>query len=409
MVTVGVLGAGTMGAGIAQLAATHGCKVTLADVNDKIVRQAIEGINKRLERLVAKGSMTDQEREQVVSRVQPAAGPESFADCALVIEAVAERLDVKAQVFASIQAHIAPSAILASNTSSLSISQLGQAVGAGRRLVGMHFFNPAPLMPLVEVIAGKDSDPAAVDQAAAYAKDWGKTVVRANDRPGFIVNRVARGYYLESLRMLGEGIAGVEEIDRILREVGGFRLGPFELMDLIGIDINYSVSLSVWEQLQQPGRLQPHSIQAELVQRGNLGRKTNKGFYAYGNGEPVPALQPQLKPFEIPKPVQEALTPFAVRAAEHAGPPTESYIFARVLVTIINEAVLAHSEGVASKEDIDTAMRLGTNYPRGPLEWAEEIGMERCVTLLQALNATVDDNRFAPTESMLTRKTIPSP
>jgi 3-hydroxybutyryl-CoA dehydrogenase len=404
MAIVGVLGAGTMGAGIGQLVATHGGQVILADINDKIVRQAIEGIGKRLERQVAKGGMATEEREQAMSRVQPATGPQSFADCELVIEAVAEKLDVKAQVLASIQSNVPPRAIFASNTSSLSISKIGQALGEGRRVVGMHFFNPAPLMPLVEVIAGKESDPAAVDQAAAYAKGWGKTVVRVNDRPGFIVNRVARGYYLESLRMLGEGIAGVAEIDRVLREVGGFRLGPFELMDLIGIDINYDVSLSVWEQLQQPPRLKPHPIQADLVQRSQLGRKSTGGFYAHGNGEPVPAFHSELKPFEIPKVVQEALTPFAVRAAEHAGPPLESYIFSRVLVTIINEAMLAHSEGVASKEDIDTAMRLGTNYPRGPLEWADQIGIERCVTLLQALNETVDDKRFAPAEALLKTK-----
>jgi 3-hydroxybutyryl-CoA dehydrogenase len=398
-----------MGAGIGQLAATHGCKVVLADVNERIVQQAIYDIGKRLERLVAKGSMTAEERGQVIGRVRPAAGPASFADCDLVIEAVAEQLEVKTQVFESIKAKVSPRTTLASNTSSLSISRIGRAVGESRRLVGMHFFNPAPLMPLVEVIAGEDSDPAVVDQAAAYARDWGKTVVRVNDRPGFIVNRVARGFYLESLRMLGEGIAGVAEIDRILREVGGFRLGPFELMDLIGIDINYGVSVSVWEQLGQPPRLKPHPIQADLVHRGQLGRKSGRGFYTYGDKEPVPAVMIDLKPFQVPRPVQQELAPFMARAAQHPAAGLQGYIFARVLVTIINEAVRAVFEGVASQKDIDTAMRLGTNYPCGPLEWAEQIGMERCTALLRALNETVDDDRFAPPELRPSPKTTDSP
>jgi len=387
-----------MGAGIGQLVAAHGCNVVLSDVNDQIVRQAIEGIGQRLGRLVAKGSMTSENRDQVLKRLQPATGSESFAKCALVIEAVAERVDVKAQVFESVRTKVSPQTIFASNTSSLSITKIGQAIGEGRRLVGMHFFNPAPLMPLVEIIAGTESDPAAVDKVAAYAKEWGKTVVRAIDRPGFIVNRIARGFYLESLRMLGEGIAGVAEIDRSLREAGGFRLGPFELMDLIGIDINYGVSVSVWEQLDQPARLKPHPLQAELCQRGQLGRKTKRGFYVYQGEEALPAIELEQKPFQIPKPVQEALAPFVARAAENAAPPLDSYIFARVLVTIINEAMFAFAEGVASKEDIDTALRLGTNYPRGPMQWAEQIGLDRCVTLLRALNSTVDDGRFIPAE-----------
>jgi len=392
-----------MGAGIGQLVAAHGCKVVLSDVNDQVVRQAIEGIGQRLARLVDKGGITSENRDQILKRLQPATGPESFAKCALVIEAVAERVDVKAEVFKSIRAKVSPQTIFASNTSSLSITKIGQAFDEGRRLVGMHFFNPAPLMPLVEIIAGAESDPAAVDKAAAYAKEWGKTVVRATDRPGFIVNRIARGYYLESLRMLGEGIACVADIDRSLREAGGFRLGPFELMDLIGIDINYAVSVSVWEQLDQPARLKPHPLQTELCQRGQLGRKSKRGFYAYQGAEAQPSLQIDQKPFQIPKAVQEALTPFVARAAENAVPPLDSYIFARVLVTIINEAMFAFAEGVASKEDIDTALRLGTNYPRGPMQWAEQIGPDRCATLLRALNSTVGDDRFAPAKLLESR------
>jgi 3-hydroxybutyryl-CoA dehydrogenase len=264
----------------------------------------------------------------------------------------------------------------------------------------MHFFNPAPLMPLVEVIRGAESDPALVDQVAAVARSWGKTVVRAKDTPGFIVNRVARGYYLEALRLLGEGVAGLDVIDHTMRELGRFRLGPFELMDLVGIDINYSVSVSVWEQLGKPARLTPHPIQADLYQRGQLGRKTKRGFYSYEKEPPVPAMQAEQKPLPIPVAVREAVAAFVARATDRQGTDTENYLFARILVTIMNEAAHAFDDGVATKDDINTAMRLGTSYPRGPLEWAEQVGTDRCARLLRALNETVIDDRFRPARSL---------
>jgi 3-hydroxybutyryl-CoA dehydrogenase len=396
MTTVGVVGSGVMGAGIAQVAAVHGCTVAMLDVDASVVRKAIDGIGKRLDRSVEKGDLPVQERARIIDRLHVATGPQAAAACDLVIEAVSENLDAKTQVLEPIVRMAGPGSVFASNTSSLSITQIGRAVSAGRRLAGMHFFNPAPLMPLVEVIAGADTDPAVVDQVADCARAWGKTAVRAKDTPGFIVNRVARGYYLEPLRMLGEGVAGIDEIDRVMRTLGGFRLGPFELMDLVGIDVNYSVTVSVWEQLGRPARLAPHPIQSDLYQRGQLGRKSKRGFYDYDNNPPEPAAQTNRKPFEIPAAVRETLEAFVTRATVRTGSDTENYVFARVLVTIINEAAMAQVEGVATPNDIDTAMRLGTNYPRGPMEWAGQIGVERCGKMLLALNDAVDDDRFAP-------------
>jgi 3-hydroxybutyryl-CoA dehydrogenase len=401
MIAVGVIGTGVMGSGIAQLAAAHGCDVTLLDVDAAVVRQAIDGIGKRLERLVDKDILKAEERDQTLSRLHVATGPGEVAACDLIVEAVSENLDTKIQVLEPMVALAGPRTIFASNTSSLSITKMGQALGIGRRMAGMHFFNPPTLMPLVEVIAGNESDPALVDQVAGYAKGWDKTVVRAKDTPGFIVNRVARGYYLEALRMLGEGIAGVDEIDRTLRHMGGFRLGPFELMDLIGIDVNYSVSASVWEQMGRPARLTPHPIQADLYQRGYLGRKTKRGFYLYDKEPPLPAVPVDRKSFQLTKEIQEALAPFVEHATQQRGSKTENYIFARVLVTVINEAAGALDDSVATKADINMAMRLGTNYPRGPLEWAEQIGRERCAKLLLALNGTVNDDRFRPVSSLI--------
>jgi 3-hydroxybutyryl-CoA dehydrogenase len=220
--------------------------------------------------------------------------------------------------------------------------------------------------------------------------------VRAKDTPGFIVNRVARGYYLEALRMLGEGVAAIDEIDRAMRQLGGFRMGPFELIDLVGIDTNYSVSTSVWEQMGRPARLTPHPIQADLLQRGQLGRKTKRGFYNYESESPLPLVRLERKALQLPDEVREAVAAFVSRATAQPSEELDSYIFARILATVINEAALESDEGVATKEDIDTAMRLGMNYPRGPLEWAEQIGYERCGKMLMALNGTATDDRFRP-------------
>jgi 3-hydroxybutyryl-CoA dehydrogenase len=396
MSTVGIIGAGTMGAGIAQVAATHGWRVKILDVSAEVVNRAIEGIGKRLARLAEKGKLTGEEAAAAGARLVAASGPEAFADCDLVIEAVVEKLDVKSAVLGSVLPHLPPGAFLATNTSSLSVTDMGKALGAPDRLVGMHFFNPVPLMPLVEIVSGERSEPALADRAFEIAASWGKTVVRAKDTPGFIVNRVARGFYLEALRMLGEGVAGVAEIDAAMKKLGGFRMGPFELMDLVGIDVNYNVSVSVWEQLGRPARLAPHAIQKRLFEAGDFGRKTGRGAYRYDSDVPVPAVEVEPQPFSAPDAVREAVAGFAGRTAATDGTELENYVFARVMAAILNEAALAHDEGVATREDIDVAMRKGTNYPEGPLAWSERAGSAACRRLLEALNAVVDDDRFAP-------------
>jgi len=407
MPTIGIIGAGTMGAGIAQVAASNGWDVKLLDVDPELTVKSIGDIARRLDRQAEKGRVTPEEADAAKARVTSAAGPEALAGCALVIEAVVESLDVKNAVFASILPHLRADAFLATNTSSLSVTRMGEALGEPGRVVGMHFFNPVPLMPLVEIVSGEGTDPAVADRAFAIAESWGKTVVRAKDTPGFIVNRVARGFYLEALRMLGEGVAGVAEIDAAMKKLGGFRMGPFELMDLVGIDVNYGVSVSVWEQLGKPARLTPHPIQKELFTSGNFGRKTGRGAYRHDGETPVPAIK---TPAGAADPasfrseaVQDAVAAFVKNAAARSGSALDAYIFARILVAIVNEAAFAHAEGVASREDIDTAMRMGTNYPEGPLAWGERAGFEACARLLEALNATVDDGRFAPA-ALLTSK-----
>ncbi|MBK8914318.1 MAG: 3-hydroxybutyryl-CoA dehydrogenase [Phycisphaerales bacterium] len=398
MPTVVVLGAGTMGSGIAQVAALSGWDAVLYDVRPEFVRSQMDRLRATLDKLVERGKLSAAERDSAIARVRAGARPADAAGANLLIEAVVEDMAAKVSAITPFIGVLDPSAPIASNTSSLSITRLASELHCEERVVGMHFFNPVPLMPLVEVISAPGSAAAAVERTAEAARAWGKTVVRAKDTPGFIVNRVARGYYLESLRMLDEGVAGVDEIDRALKRLGGFRMGPFELMDLIGIDVNYSVSCSVWEQMERPARLTPHHIQQELAAAGHLGRKCGRGFYLYDADTPVPAVAVQRRSFQYPPELREAVrrvvVPGVAQGAE--GSATEECVFARVLVTIINEAALALDAGVAAKNDIDVAMRLGTNYPHGPLEWAERIGRRTCAALLRVMDRISGDGRFAP-------------
>ncbi|MCP4248192.1 MAG: 3-hydroxybutyryl-CoA dehydrogenase [bacterium] len=396
MPTVGVIGAGTMGTGIAQVAATCDWSVLLLDADEAAAHRAVESVSKRLDRRVEKGKLTSASRDAIIDRLHVASDASALGECALVVEAVVEDMDVKVGVFAGLGDHLRDDCLLATNTSSLSVTKLGRRLGKSARLVGMHFFNPVPLTPLVEVVSGADTSPESADAVADIARGWGKTVVRCKDTPGFIVNRVARRYYLESLRLLGEGLGGVDEIDAIMKRLGGFRMGPFELMDLVGIDVNYTVSCSVYEQMGKPARLKPHPIQQALFDGGQFGRKTGCGFYRYDHPGPVPAVTTDRASHPISPSMAEAARAFSAQGARDAGSLTEQYIFARVLVTIINEAALALDEGVANSDDIDLAMKTGTNYPKGPLEWADEIGFERCRQVLDALEAEFGDGRFAP-------------
>jgi 3-hydroxybutyryl-CoA dehydrogenase len=399
MQKLGVIGSGIMGAGIAQVAAAGDWSVALLDVSTDVVRKAIAGIETQLERLVQKGKLASERRDQIRNHLSVPEGPEQFTDCDLIIEAVAEKLDVKIAALRNIKTRN-PKAIIASNTSSLSIGAIGRGINEPHRTIGLHFFNPVPLMSLVEVITPAEADPAMAVQAGQWVTGWGKTIARAKDTPGFIVNRVARGYYLEALRLLGEGVMPLDDIDAAMRKMGGFRMGPFELMDLVGIDVNFTVSTSVWDQMGCPARLRPHPIQEELYLNGKLGRKMGSGFYAYAGTPPTPTLRPAMHSLKLPPTVSHAVRDFAVHGAATAGTWVDDYVFARILGAIINEACLARDEGVATAADIDIAMRLGTNYPHGPLEWADRMGIERVRRLLRELNSLVTDDRYASAPSL---------
>jgi len=392
--SVGILGAGTMGAGIAQVAACAGWIVHLMDVDEPTVRAAIGRIVGQLDRLVEKGRMTAEARDATAARLHAATSPRDFEDAKLVIEAIVENLDVKAAALCRIIPALRDDAIIATNTSSLSVTKIGQASGLPHRTCGMHFFNPAPIMKLCEVIAGDDTLPTVVDRVAAIAESWGKVVARATDVPGFIVNHVARPYYLEALRIIEDGLAPPDATDAAMRDIGGFRMGPLELTDLIGQDVNAATTRSVWEQLGRPPLLAPSRLQESLVAAGHLGRKTKRGIYDYSSDKPAPAIDIETKPFAPGVELLNAANAFTAAAVEKPDDDLSNYIFARILAGLIVQALLARERGVASPADIDTALRHGVNYPRGPFEWARTIGTDRVTNLLEALDATVDDGRF---------------
>ena len=377
------------------MAATSGWVVELMDVDEPTVRAAIDGIGRRLDRLVEKGRLAPEKRDDDAGRLRVAGSPRCFGSCDLLLEAVIEDLEAKAAVLRANIRQLPADCVIATNTSSLSISRLGDAIDQARRTVGMHFFNPAPVMKLVEVIGGEQTEPAVVDRVAQIAEGWGKQVARAADVPGFIVNHVARPYYLEAFRILEDGVAGAEQIDDALRDLGGFRMGPLELTDLIGQDVNTATTRSVWEQLGRPPLLHPSRLQERLVAEGHLGRKTGRGVYTYEGEAPAPAVSVERKPLVMSDPLREAVEAFVARATEARGGDVPHYVFARVLVAVIAQAAVAHERGVAERADIDRALKYGTNYPKGPFEWAREIGHDLCRQLLEQLDAASTDGRFA--------------
>lgn len=375
---IGILGAGTMGAGIAQVVAEAGIEAVLHDPIPGAYERARDRIAGFLARKVEKGQLDEAGSADALARVAQAVTLEALAAVDLLVEAIPEDLDLKRDVFRRLDAEAQPTTILASNTSSLSIARIASVTQHPERVVGMHFFNPVPLMALVEVVAGPLTASAVAEATIFAARRLGKTPVLAADTPGFIVNRVARPYYLESMRILGDGAASIEQVDAAARAVG-FRMGPFELVDVIGIDINFTVSQSLHEAFFFDSRYRPHQVQRVLVDAGRLGRKSGGGFYDYDADGTRGA-------------------PWAGLAQRPAGPPpehlTEEQIAARLLATIVNEAASAVADGVAAPEAIDTAMRLGANYPSGPLEWGERIGLVRVVRTLDALHAAVPDGRY---------------
>jgi 3-hydroxybutyryl-CoA dehydrogenase len=400
---VTVLGAGTMGAGIAQLAAQQGFDVLLYDITDEFVQRGLNNIKAILQDRVDRGRLTADEMQAVLERITPTTKREDAAHSYIVIEAAPEDLQIKKEIFAALS-DIAPSAILATNTSSLSITAIASASRHPERVVGMHFFNPAPVMPLVEVIAGSRTAPEVVEAVCELAARLGKTYVQAADMPGFIVNRVARPFYGEALKMVGEGTASIVQVDQAMR-AAAFPMGPFELMDLIGIDVNFAVTRSVYEAFFGEARYRPHPIQQRMVEAGTLGRKTGRGFYEYPNGQKGnPAWrmaasfgQKRLSHFVPPELVNRFLSGAAVSLpAESEQSEEQGQIIARILAMIINEAAFAAGEGVASVRDIDRAMKLGTNYPKGPLRWADEIGLDVVYSVLRALQDSLGEDRYRP-------------
>lgn len=278
---VGVIGAGTMGIGIAQVSAQAGYDVILYDITEEVLVKAMAGLQKSLSKLEEKGKIAAGAGEQILARIQTSSELEAFADVAMVIEAAPEKLELKKSIFQKLETIVGADAVLASNTSSIPITAVAGGMKTPERVVGMHFFNPVPRMKLVEVIAGQRTEQSAVEVTNLFAQSLGKTAVTCIDTPGFIVNRVARGFYGEGLRLVQEGVADLETIDKLARLEGNFRMGPFELMDLIGIDVNLAVSQSVYRATYEEQRYRPNPIQERMVQSGDFGRKTGRGFYRY--------------------------------------------------------------------------------------------------------------------------------
>jgi len=378
-----------MGAGIAQIAALGGYETRLHDP----VPEALEAANDRLHRGLAKGATkglwSEEEADLAGARVGAAASIGDLAECDLVIEAAPEDLELKRELFASLADACKPGTILASNTSSLPVTAIATGVPGPERVVGMHFFNPPALMKLVEVVATADSSAEALDTTAEVGKRMGRTPIRAKDSPGFIANRLARPFTLESLRMLAQGVADAETIDRVCRAGGGFRMGPFELIDLIGLDVNLSVARSFYAQGGEPERWRPSAIQEKLVAEGRLGRKSGQGFYDYGDPPNPSSAAPshQLARRGDSGAGETTLDPEALAEIDPAAPR----ILPRLVAQIANEAAFALEEEVGSPADMDTAMRLGFNWPQGPLELTELIGAERAVAILEELRGSLGE------------------
>ncbi|EJM20430.1 3-hydroxyacyl-CoA dehydrogenase PaaC [Pseudomonas sp. GM21] len=488
---IAVIGAGAMGAGIAQVAAQAGHTVLLLDNRPGAAAQAIEGIGRQLGKRVDNGKLSAESRSATLARLVAVEAIEALADCALVIEAIVENLEVKRALFRQLEEICGERCILASNTSSLSITSIAAQLNHPQRVLGLHFFNPAPVMALVEIVSGLASDPALAACLYDTAKAWGKKPVHTRSTPGFIVNRVARPYYAESLRLLQEGAADCPTLDALMRDAGGFAMGAFELTDLIGHDVNYAVTCSVFDAYYGDTRFLPSLIQKELVDAGRLGRKSGHGFYSYAEG----AVRPQPITFNSEQPVEtcviegdlgiaNALIPrlreyqmeviqrdgqgllrvgdtvlalsdgrtacqrakedgvrnlilldlafdyskasrIAISYAAGIEPSaleqgvallqragftvsvlsdSPALAVLRTVAMLANEAADAVLQGVASAADIDLAMRAGVNYPQGPLAWADAIGLEHVLKVLENLQASYGEERYRP--SLLLRQRV---
>ncbi|MGI8586716.1 MAG: 3-hydroxyacyl-CoA dehydrogenase NAD-binding domain-containing protein [Chloroflexia bacterium] len=402
---VGVVGAGTMGAGIAQIVAASGRPVVMYDIAPEYVARGIATITKSLQGRVDKGKLTAEEMAATLERITTATEREALAAAGFVIEAAPENLALKQEIFGALDRICGPDAILASNTSSLSITGIASATERPERVVGMHFFNPVQAMALVEVIGGQRTGHPAVAATMELAREMGKTPAQAGDTPGFIVNRVARPFYAEAFRLLGENILPVAEIDRLIK-LAGFRMGPFQLMDLIGIDVNFAVTESVYAAFFGEPRYRPHPIQRRLVESGMIGRKAGRGFYLYDEAAPTPnpllaidtTYAAALTHARLPEALERELAARLNEAGaddsilEHGS--LAAYVIGRVVCGIVNEAAFALGEGVASAADIDTAMTLGVNYPQGPLAWGNRLGLPLVAEVLDHLYDYYHEERY---------------
>ncbi|WP_159479483.1 3-hydroxyacyl-CoA dehydrogenase NAD-binding domain-containing protein [Chryseobacterium sp. 18068] len=373
---IGVIGAGTMGIGIAQVAATNGCKVWVYDANAKQVETATVGLEKTLTKLVDKQKISAEKMTEILANISIATELKDFKDCELIIEAIIENKEIKTKVFTELEKHVSESCVIGSNTSSISITSLGAELQKPERFIGIHFFNPAPLMPLVEIIPSLLTEKSLAEKMYNLMKDWGKTPVIAKDIPGFIVNRIARPYYGEGLRIVEENIATVEQVDDAMKTIGNFKMGPFELMDLIGVDVNFSVTKTVYNEYFYDPKYKPSLLQQRMSEAKLHGRKTGKGFYDYSEGAKKPVAQKDETLYQ--------------------------QIFLRIISMLINEAVEAKRLGVANDEDLELAMQKGVNYPKGLLAWGKEIGYAKISETLQNLYEEYQEERYR--QSPLLRK-----
>jgi 3-hydroxybutyryl-CoA dehydrogenase len=371
---IGIVGAGTMGSGIAQVAAMAGHSVFVYDEKKEALDKSKNGIRESLNKFIQKRKLSDDDAQEIFSRINFTDQIKTLSECRFVLEAVTEDLSAKQNIFQILEKLISPETVLATNTSSLSITSIAQALTNPGRVIGAHFFNPPVIMKLVEIVPAESTSQRTIDLTQDLMISWNKTAVVCGDTPGFIVNRVARPFYLEALRILEEGIAGVESIDEAMKKVGGFKMGPFELMDLIGNDINYKVTETIYNQTNKDLRYEPSRIQKEMVENNFLGKKTGKGFYDYNN----PSNN---------NPIEK-------------NNDSKQKIFMRIISAIINEAAEMIRTGNASVSDIDKAMMLGANYPKGPLLLADEIGLKKIINEMQSLS-TIQKKEYYKISSLL--------
>ncbi|WP_103913435.1 3-hydroxyacyl-CoA dehydrogenase NAD-binding domain-containing protein [Halpernia humi] len=378
--SVGIIGSGTMGIGIAQVAATNNYKVFLYDQNSSQTEKSLEGLQKVLDRLVEKNKIGFEESENIYNRIKFCTELKDLKDCDLVIEAIIENKEIKQKVFADLEEIVSNDCVLATNTSSISITSISADLKNSERFLGIHFFNPAPLMPLVEIIPGLLTAENLPQKIYDLMKSWGKIPVIAQDIPGFIVNRIARPFYGEALRIVEEKIATPAQVDEAMRTIGNFKMGPFELMDLIGIDINFAVTETVYKDYFYDPKYKPSLLQHRMSEAKLLGRKIGKGFYDYSDASQDSRNKNQ----------------------DNKDEKLFNEIFLRIISMLINEAVEAKRLKLASDEDLELAMQKGVNYPKGLLAWGKEIGYKKVSETLQNLYETYQEERYR--QSPLLRK-----